>query len=261
MIPFYETPFARLRVICRSDLEFPVHLHNAVELVYVNAGLLNITIDDKPYDMPAGSLAIIFPNQVHGYYTEQGNISENLLISCETELLPEFSQYFYKSLPYNPILTHKGLHPDVLYALRRLEEDRNTEKDINIQKAFLHLVLGRTLPLLSMVDSDLNSSPDLVKQILNYIVHHFQEPLSLESLAKELGVSKFQISRVFSKILHISFNEYINRIRLDYAAKLIRTTDHTMTYICMEAGFENQHTFNRVFKQYYNITPSEFRAR
>ena len=261
MIPFYETPFARMRVICRSDLEFPVHLHNAVELVYVNAGLLNIIIDDKDYDMPAGSLAIIFPNQVHGYYTEEGNISENLLISCETELLPEFSQYFFKSIPSNPILTHKELHSDVLYALKRLEEDRHTEKDINIQKAFLHLVLGRTIPQLPLLTTDVNSSPALANRLLNYIVLHFQEPLSLDSLSKELGVSKFQISRVFSKTLHISFSEYINRIRLDYAAKLIRTTDHTITYICMESGFENQHTFNRVFKQYYNITPSKFRAR
>ena len=52
---------------------------------------------------------------------------------------------------------------------------------------------------------------------------------------------------------------YLNETRLGYATQRLENTDDTITEICMDSGFESQRTFNRVFKERYKVTPSEYR--
>ena len=80
-------------------------------------------------------------------------------------------------------------------------------------------------------------------------------------MAHDLGVSKFSLSRLFSKTFHSSFNQYVNEARLGYACQRIETTDDTLTEISMDSGFGSLRTFNRVFKEKYRLTPSEYRNK
>ena len=57
----------------------------------------------------------------------------------------------------------------------------------------------------------------------------------------------------------MNFREYLNRIRLEYAVQLIRTTDKPLMQIGAEAGFESQRSFNRVFADILGTQPKEFR--
>ncbi|WP_047834533.1 helix-turn-helix domain-containing protein, partial [Robinsoniella sp. RHS] len=56
-------------------------------------------------------------------------------------------------------------------------------------------------------------------------------------------------------------HEYLNNIRLDYAQYLTRSTNDTLTRIWMDAGFESQRTFNRVFKEKYGTSPKDYRLK
>ena len=61
--------------------------------------------------------------------------------------------------------------------------------------------------------------------------------------------------------VHSNFNQYINEIRLRYACSRLENTNDTITEIYLESGFENQRTFNRVFKERYRVSSSEFRKK
>ena len=82
-----------------------------------------------------------------------------------------------------------------------------------------------------------------------------------EELAKKLHVNKYYLSHTFSARLQMSFREYLNRIRLEYAMQLIRTTGKPLTEIWEDAGFESQRSFNRVFRDAAGMTPKEYRSR
>ena len=69
------------------------------------------------------------------------------------------------------------------------------------------------------------------------------------------------LSHTFSARLQMSFREYLNRIRLEYAMQLIRTTGKPLTEIWEDAGFESQRSFNRVFRDAAGMTPKEYRSR
>ncbi|MBC7959574.1 MAG: helix-turn-helix transcriptional regulator, partial [Vallitaleaceae bacterium] len=66
-------------------------------------------------------------------------------------------------------------------------------------------------------------------------------------------------SHVFSRKMGTNLNDYLNSFRLNYAVHLIRTTHKSLAEIYNESGFDSQRTFNRVFKNTYEMTPSKFR--
>lgn len=259
MLPFYEKSYDNIRTYFTENMQFPLHLHSALELIYVESGSLSMAINGKVWLLAPQNLAIVFPNLTHSYEVLPGTDYRGLLAICEPKLLPDFSQLFAKSIPCCPVLSGDRLHPDVRFALYSLEKEYHGSQDPVISKAYFQLLLGRILPLLPLKPVDSEPVPDLTYRLVQYISQHFTEPLSLSFLAEQLGVSKYHLSHIFSQKLHVNFNAYLNQLRADHAATLIRTTDHTFTYISLESGFENQRTFNRVFRQYYGKTPSDFR--
>ena len=56
-----------------------------------------------------------------------------------------------------------------------------------------------------------------------------------------------------------NFNQYLNDARLSYACTRLVNSGDTILDICLDSGFDSQRTFNRVFKERYRITPSEYR--
>ncbi|NRU22139.1 YesN/AraC family two-component response regulator [Clostridium beijerinckii] len=99
-----------------------------------------------------------------------------------------------------------------------------------------------------------------MQNLLRYIEIHYHEKISLDSIAKDLGFSKFYLSRIFSNKIGYQFNDYINRLRINKAQKLLSETDLPVTVIALECGFESQRNFNRIFKELTTLTPTKFRT-
>ena len=78
-------------------------------------------------------------------------------------------------------------------------------------------------------------------------------------MARDLYISPFALSRVFSGTFHMNFSRYVNEMRIDYAKHLLAYTDQSVTEIFENAGFGSQRTFNRAFREYVHMTPKEFR--
>ena len=102
---------------------------------------------------------------------------------------------------------------------------------------------------------------DVIYRMVSYVAAHFKENLSLEKLSKNIGVSKFVLSRIFSSVFHTNFNQYLNEQRLNYVCPMLEYSEIPITDICLEAGFQSQRTFNRVFQDMYRMTPREYRNR
>ena len=69
------------------------------------------------------------------------------------------------------------------------------------------------------------------------------------------------LSRVFRKYLNETPTDYINELRLNYAANLLSNSDENIPFISMEAGFENLSHFYHLFKKKFNTSPAEFRKK
>ena len=126
-------------------------------------------------------------------------------------------------------------------------------------KGLLYTILGK-LDTYFILKNSSSSYCNSIHNLLRYIEVHYQENISLESIAKDLGFSKFYLSRIFSNKIGYQFNDYVNRLRINKAQKLLSETDLPVTIIALECGFESQRNFNRIFKKLTLLTPTEFRT-
>ncbi len=96
------------------------------------------------------------------------------------------------------------------------------------------------------------------QELLSYMEAHLQENITLESAAGQLGFSTSHFSRVFKKLTGINFVQYLNMIRVERAVEQLKNTNKKITEICLNCGFTNIRTFNRVFKEVTGHTPTQF---
>ena len=156
--------------------------------------------------------------------------------------------------------TWRQVHRDIVNAIRCLKLDKKEQNpNLVVEQAYVQILLARSIPAFNLQEKSSVESNDIIYQTVSYIAKHFKEEMSLEKMARDMGVSKFTLSRVFSGTFHRNFNQYLNEQRLNYVCVHLECTDKSITDISMDAGFESQRTFNRVFRERYKMTPREYR--
>ena len=257
MIPLYENNKDGLTITHRISRHVSPHIHHHVEMIYVTNGTLELGIGKDLYHMEKGDFALVFPDVIHHYQVFSEKTSTAFYIEARPSLHGSFSTELQKLCPENPIIPKKDLHPDVVTSIRTLFKEKN--RNPSVDQAFIQLIFARYMSQVKLQEKSSVGNSDLVYQTVLYIADHFKEELTLDKISKDLGVSKFVLSRVFSGTFHSNFKQYLNDKRLEYSCSMLEDTDYSVTDICMEAGFESQRTFNRVFMEKYRMTPREYR--
>ncbi len=256
---FFENRTERFQASAGPGFSFPPHLHLQLELFFVNRGSAEVTVGNHTATLYAGSLAIIFPNQTHSYQcTSEGSLITMLI--AEPSYAGRLMDTLLRFSPESPFLAE--IHPNIHYAINEiLKEHGKQEPDEAVYGPFIQLILARALPELKLCEKRGDHQQDLIWQIANYVNEHYQEPLTLVSLAKGVGVSPGRLSHVFSEKIGQSFPSYLAHIRLSYAQALLQDTELSVTEIGEESGFESQRSFFRVFQRYHGMTPAEYRNK
>ena len=97
-----------------------------------------------------------------------------------------------------------------------------------------------------------------IRKIILYTDFHYPEPLSLEYFAWNLNVSKTYLSHLFRQELGVPLTEYIRKVRMEKAAKLLKTSSLTLEEVAKSVGHANPNYFTLHFKATYHITPKQF---
>lgn len=234
---------------------FTKHLHNQIELIYVLTGTCIVTIDEQDYTIEKDNVVLIFPYQIH-------NLS--MAVNCELivqtfnpEYAKEYVPYLAKYVPEYPII-HNVNH-DCMDAILKAEMYYREKRDKRIVQSYVSVYMSFLYEYIKLKPSKIADSHSLMPALLLYLDEHFREDLNLDILAKELFVTKYYVSRLFSKKLHTTFSDYVNTLRVQYAAELLIHTDLSVSMIASKSGFESERTFFRVFKKENMLTPLQYR--
>ncbi|GEM_PF-4264983 len=98
-----------------------------------------------------------------------------------------------------------------------------------------------------------------MERVVAFIKEHYMDDITLEHIADELDMSYSHCSRLFKKELGISFTQYLNDIRLKYAAEELLQGKLPIIKVALNNGFANVKTFHQLFKKTMGITPNEYR--
>ncbi len=97
--------------------------------------------------------------------------------------------------------------------------------------------------------------------IMQYIHTNYQKNISLDEMADYAGVSKSTVLNLFRQYLHTSPVSYMINYRLKEAAWLLLKTEKKVSVISKETGFKGVDYFCRTFKEYYHMTPTQYRDK
>lgn len=235
-----------------NSLEFPAHLHSAVEVALVFSGEAELTLNSTVYSIKAKQASFVFPNQIHGYY--DCTKLDGLIFIFAPDILPDLARQFKEQLPNHPII-------DIDDDLGRIITEMMSNLDgmsLAEQKGFMQIILCRLL-----AKADLKQScyfkDNIVQEILQYCEDHYTEDICLKTLSNKMHVCTSRLSHIFSEKLRVNFCDYINMLRIAKAKKLLAETDKNITEISYLSGFSTIRTFNRAFLRHTGESPSHFR--
>ncbi|WP_167957767.1 helix-turn-helix domain-containing protein [Anaerosporobacter faecicola] len=98
-----------------------------------------------------------------------------------------------------------------------------------------------------------------VSDALNIVEAEFKENITLEEVAKRVGVSSQYLSKIFKEETKDTFIEYLTRRRINQAKEIIQTSDYPLKQIGLMVGYKDPNYFSRTFRSVENMSPKDFR--
>lgn len=253
----FENTKEEILAVQRVTKHVSPHLHSSLEIVWVTDGTLELGVGENLYHMEKGDIGFVFPNIIHHYQVFSDRKNTAVFIKSPPFVPGNFETMLSTYAPEYPVVKKADVDDEVRRALEAIMETKQT--DLMIIQAYLQIVLARCSKKFKLVEKKNFGSDDLIYQAVAYVAGNFKEKFSLEDMAKELGVNKYVLSRIFSKTFHANFNQYLNDVRLNYACHRLENTGDPITNVYLDSGFDSQRTFNRVFKEHLKVSPSEYR--
>ncbi len=237
----------------RNALNFPAHIHEDIELVFVKKGRGVACCDGKRYELRENAFFLVFPNQAH-FYEECSNGEYIILIVKPSDLLG-LNDVFFEGTPFSSL--YLSDNEDIIGLLETAKKELENDGRSIVVDAYLTAFFGKLIKHYEIGKNDFNN--DTLFKILDYCKMHYKDNISLLSVADELHLSRSTVSHIFSSKLSLNFCDYINSLRLNDAVKLMKDKLYSITEISYLSGFATIRTFNRAFIKRYGVTPSEYR--
>ena len=235
---------------------FPPHVHEAIELMYIKSGSGTAHCDGEAYRLQAGDFFLVFPNQIHSYdgFGPDGNC---MLAIANPATLTLHTAVFREKLPLSA--RYRGGEGDgnLLRMLHILLEEHERGVPADVLASILSAAVAMLLEHYALTDGRTGQS--CAHTILLYCKTHYKEALTVERLSRELHISRSHISHLFNERFRISLPEYINSLRLADAVRLLDEGGYSVTEVAQRAGFQTIRTFNRAFLKRFGVSPRQFR--
>ena len=94
------------------------------------------------------------------------------------------------------------------------------------------------------------------KEVITFLKKNFDKPLTLDEIAKEMNINKYQLARDFKQSTNVSIFDFLNSHRCNEAKKLLKS-GYTVSEAASACGFENLSYFSRTYKKYIGVLPNE----
>ncbi len=248
------------------------HDHPEYEFYYLVDGDRNFFVHDRTIHLTKGQLLVIPPNTHHRSIDGTSDHHERILIELnQTHLTRYLNEDFVKSLmpdldfPFNIYPLTPELAQAFQNSFSNFSKQQNSESDPTPSLIFI-MTLCQMLKTLS--PSPISLHPDhpshlhrRIGDIVRYTNANYHKDIGLETVASDHFISAEHLSRSFKKITGMTFNQYLNTLRLKDAANQLRLSNESIADIADTVGYQSHTHFGRVFKHKYGLSPSAYRRK
>lgn len=270
--------FIYLDMHLKDQEEIYCHWHKEVEIIYVEKGSIDFSIEMKKISITEGQCVFINRESLH--YGKVVGIEESIhhAIVFNLDFLSSAIYDYCQSKYLDPIINGKALFPytvnnSIEWGREVIEEIKSIMKcyrelkvgwEIGIKSSLLRIVSilagNDGFVIKGTTNEDVKEYKiNLIKKIINYIHENYKSKIYIDSLAKVANMNTQYFCRFFKTQTGKTPIDYINQYRIEQATKILQNEDRKIMDVCYEVGFENFSYFIRKFKEYKNCTPTKFR--
>jgi len=250
---------------------YPIHWHDAVEIIMPLKNEYQITIAGKEYALPENDLIIVPPGELHSMPAIPGR---RLIFQCDNSILSEVTVLEPVTRVMSaPVLINnaynKDLHKLAQRTMLEIQELYTSNSELSDVKIYLKVIelfmalseyqLEQQKVVMDCDDIKIGEYNEKFGTVLKYIDNNYMYDITLDQLADVAGYSKYHFSRIFKQYNSMSYLQYINARRTKAAETLLLDPDIPITEVAMRSGFKSLTTFNRIFKDIKHCTPTDFK--
>ena len=255
--------------LCPNE-QIGLHKQSTWELSYIIVGSGMRLIGDRTEPFQSGEIVLIPPEIPHCWYFDSnmtdscGRIA-NTTVTFGTNFLDNCSLAF----------------PELGECISQLKDKRdavkfNREKSVAIASILEEMrdlsaaervvLMIRLLLLIASADCEsivgkyrkIDKEKNRLNQIQVYMVCNARREISLDDVARHVGMNRASFCVFFKKATGKTFVNYLNEYRIELACQLLEQKKMAVSEICYQVGFNNVPYFNRVFKKEKGVAPTEY---
>jgi AraC-like DNA-binding protein len=254
------------------------HYHDYYEISFITEGTGKRFVADSLDVFYPGDLVFVAPNIPHTWVVDKEQVTTNArklemvylqftdaTLGKEMLALSEFSNAA-AALTFS----ERGL--------RIVGETLNEASNILLQMPyansfnryilFLELmdVIGKSTDLIPLASKEyinkrFNTENKRILTIHEYFMKHFRDEIDLAQIASLVNMAEGSLCRFFKMQVGLTIFEYLNKIKVDFACKLLMNKEISITEVAFDSGFNNLSHFNKQFKIITGVTPMVYRKR
>lgn len=249
------------------------HYHDELEFVYVNKGKGTFFIGDCLQPFSTGDCILIGSNVPHywlfddEYLLHRSSRSADVIV---VHFARDFAGDTFMALPELSAIRTLIQESDRGFICHTVDDNLSQafsalDQSIGISKLLLllqTLVLFGEQTLCPLISEDYispNHQDDIQRMnaVLHYIKAHYKQPIELNEIAQIAGMTKNSFCRYFKQRTGITLTEFVNKLRVENAKKLLNQPENSIKVVCYESGFNNLVSFHKAFKKLTGTTPKE----
>lgn len=258
-----------------SNILFPLHWHEHLEIIFVQEGWLDIEIENEPQRFFAGETAVVNPRCLHA----GTQFDRNTKLYCLMADMDLFRSRFVDTSEeryINPLVEGKisfrskiagddEVNELIRSCFRTFSEEKSAYQ--LLLKSYLFGLLFRLFR--DYVQENVNDprkrfvpvARERVNTILSYVDEHYAEKIKLEDLVELVHINKYYICKIFQQCTGKTLLNYVNIVRVQKAVEKLITTNDPVTDIAFSVGFQDINYFSRIFKRVMNVSPTDIRRK
>ncbi len=244
------------------------HYHSEIEIIYVKNGSILCWIEEEPIHISENHICIVGSNVIH-HLTFDDAPAEIVYLQID---LAKIIRIIYPNYTDVPLLFDDRLKKHALFSEGTLIFSlwQTILYELEMKKPYFETAtMGGFIQLTAHLQREmlvadyvgLFENPMFLKiyPIILYANEHYGEKVYLDAVCDLLHIDKYYLCKIFKKTTGLTFFQYLGRVRLQNAEKLLVTTDKSITQIALECGFSTVQYFHAAFVKARGSSPMLYR--
>lgn len=241
----------------------PRYLLDGYSLHFVLEGRGKYQLNNKCYELKAGDAFCLFPKMMHSYKTDPDHVLRMFWIGLNgRQVLPLLKRVgIGADSPYRSDVVNDMVVELMDEMLEKSQDPFVLHDDLFKVSSLLRLFQIMADSSHVVLDGRAGDSSSWVRKGREYMDRHYAEGITVNKVAGFAGVDRTHFSKKFYESYGIRPMKYLQTLIMRDAANLTKDPDMKLSQIASSLGFTDIYTFSRAFKQYYGVSPNQYRSK